>query len=229
MRPHTFPGIFLGSTGNHQGTHKVFDINMGVVEKPHTITPLLLPDRVIKVVKEWGRPHQKEDKAKSLEFLNQKRQQYDWNNNDLEDAEGLVKSDISHPNIHAKFTGIDLESEQPHHHHIVKIIDNSKDQHVYATQHNASLDDLPYKTGRVSTAFDKADAFKYPDANPDPFQELDTPPTLLVPPVLMMDDNGKNPINDKEAATIEAVVLGSTTVDGLHCSTQVPLPPWIMK
>ncbi len=34
MHPRTFPGVFLGPTGNHQGTHKVFDINMGVVENP---------------------------------------------------------------------------------------------------------------------------------------------------------------------------------------------------
>jgi hypothetical protein len=29
-----FPGIFLGPTGNCQGTHKVFDINMVVVKNP---------------------------------------------------------------------------------------------------------------------------------------------------------------------------------------------------
>ncbi len=81
-----------------------------------------MPDRVIKVVKDWGRLHQKEDKAKSLKFLNQEQQQYDWENNNLEDAKGLVKSDIAHPNIPAKFSGIDLESEQPHHHHVIEII-----------------------------------------------------------------------------------------------------------
>ena len=30
----TLPGIFFGPTGNHQGTHKVFDINTGVVKNP---------------------------------------------------------------------------------------------------------------------------------------------------------------------------------------------------
>ncbi len=39
MRPRTFPGIFLSPTGNRQGTHKVFDINTGIVKKPRTITP----------------------------------------------------------------------------------------------------------------------------------------------------------------------------------------------
>jgi hypothetical protein len=51
----TFPGIFLGPTGNRQGTHKVFGINTGVVRKPRIITPLPMPDWVITVVKDWGR------------------------------------------------------------------------------------------------------------------------------------------------------------------------------
>jgi hypothetical protein len=63
MHPQTFPGIFLGLTGNRQGTHKVFDINTGVVKKPRTITPLPMPDRVIAIIKDWGQCHQKEDKA----------------------------------------------------------------------------------------------------------------------------------------------------------------------
>ncbi len=51
MHPCTFPGIFLGPTGNCQGTHKVFDMNTGVVKKTHTITPLPMPDKVIKSLK----------------------------------------------------------------------------------------------------------------------------------------------------------------------------------
>jgi hypothetical protein len=78
MRLCTFPGMFLGPTGKCQGTHKVFDINTGVVKKPRSITPLPMPNRVIKIVDDWGRHHQQEDKAKSLEFLNRKQLQYDW-------------------------------------------------------------------------------------------------------------------------------------------------------
>jgi hypothetical protein len=162
MHASTFPGIFLGPNGNHQGTHKVFDINAGVAKKLHTITPLLMLDRVIKVVKDWGRCHQKEDKAKSLEFLNHKCQQYNWENDNLQDAKGLVESDITHPDIPAKVPSVNLESEQPHHHHIVEIIDNSKDKCIYAGLRNAILNDLFHKTAGVSTAVDKVDAFKFP-------------------------------------------------------------------
>jgi hypothetical protein len=54
MRSCTFSAIFLGPTGNRQGTHKVFDINTGGVKKPHINTPLPMPDWVIAVVKDWG-------------------------------------------------------------------------------------------------------------------------------------------------------------------------------
>ncbi len=66
------PGIFLGPTGNCQGTHKVFDINTGAIKKTRLITPLPMPDRVIKIIDNWGRRHQQEDKARTLEFLNSK-------------------------------------------------------------------------------------------------------------------------------------------------------------
>jgi hypothetical protein len=52
MRPRTFLGIFLGLTGKRQGTNKVFDINTGVVKKPHTFTPHPMPDRVIAVIED---------------------------------------------------------------------------------------------------------------------------------------------------------------------------------
>ncbi len=90
MRLCMFPGIFFGPTDNCQGTPKVFNINMSVAKKKRTITPLPMPDRVIKVVKDWGRHYQKEDKAKTLKFLKQKWQQHNWDNNDLEDDKGLV-------------------------------------------------------------------------------------------------------------------------------------------
>jgi hypothetical protein len=98
MHPRTFPGIFLSPTGNHQGTHKVFDINTGVVKKPCTVTLLPMPDRVVKVVNDWGCRHAKEGITHSLTFLNRKKELYDWDNDNLQDNEGLIKPD-NHPDI----------------------------------------------------------------------------------------------------------------------------------
>jgi hypothetical protein len=77
MRLCTFPGIFLGPTGNRQGTHKVFDINTGMVKKPQTVALLPMPNRIISVVNNWGKCHTKEDAKHSLVFLNRKKQLYD--------------------------------------------------------------------------------------------------------------------------------------------------------
>ena len=70
-------------------------------------------------------------------------QQYNWDNNNLKDDKGLVKSDIAHPDLPDEFPGIDLKSEQPHHHQAVEVIEESDDEQLYAAQRNASLDDLP--------------------------------------------------------------------------------------
>jgi hypothetical protein len=63
----------------------------------------------------------------------------------LKHDEGLIKSDIAHPDIPAEFPGIDLESEQPHHHQAVKVIKQRNNERIYAEQQNASLDNLPRK------------------------------------------------------------------------------------
>jgi hypothetical protein len=37
-----------------------------------------------------------------------KKKLYDWDNDNLKDNEGLVESDIAHPDLPAKFPGINL-------------------------------------------------------------------------------------------------------------------------
>jgi hypothetical protein len=217
MRPRMFPGIFLGPTGNCQGIHKVFDINTGVVMKPCTITPLPMPDRVIVVIEDRGRCHQKEDKANTLKFLNQKQQQYDWDNDDLKYDEGLIEPDIAHPDIPAEFPGIDLESEHPHHHQVIEVIEESKNEHIYAAQCNASLDDLPHKPTGVSTVVDKIEVDNWANLpeEDDIYHDLPTQPTIVVPPTPILDEDmdDDNSVNAK-AAKLEEKILGLTTIDG---------------
>jgi hypothetical protein len=108
-----------------------------------------MPDRVIAVVKDWGQRHQKEDKKQALTFLNRKKKLYNWDNDNLKDDKGLVESDIAHPDLPAEFPGINLKSEQPHHHQVVEVIEESNDERIYTAQRNASLDDLPCRTTGV--------------------------------------------------------------------------------
>ncbi len=228
MLSRTFPGIFLGPTGNRQGTHKVFNINTGVVKKTRIITPLPMPDRVIAMVEDWGRRHQKEDKKQALTFLNWKKKLYDWDNDNLKDDKGLVESDIAHPDLPTKFPGINLESEQPHHHQVVEVIEESANKHIYAVQCNVSLDDLPCRTTGVSTAVDEVqlDHWANPPDKNNLYHDIPMHPTLVVPPIPIHmtniddDDNATdNKTIDAEAAEMEEAVLGSTTIDGRRRST----------
>jgi hypothetical protein len=67
----------------------------------------------------------------SLVFLNCKKQLYDWDNDNLQDNKSLVNPDPdSHPGIPAKFPSINLESEQPCHHHVVEVIKASNKEWI---------------------------------------------------------------------------------------------------
>ncbi len=46
-----------------------------------------MPHNVIKVVNTWGIRYQKEEKVNKLEFLNRKKFQFDWDNDELEEME----------------------------------------------------------------------------------------------------------------------------------------------
>jgi hypothetical protein len=116
-------------------------------------------DRVIKVVNDWGCHHAKEDITHSLTFLNCKKELYDWDNDGLQDDKGLIKPDnhpdISHPKLPAKFPGVDIESKQPHQHHIVEVLEASNNEGINAAIRNALLEDLPHQTTGVLMAVDK--------------------------------------------------------------------------
>ena len=50
MQNRTFPGIYLGPTGNMQNTVKVLDLNAGKVKKPTGFPEVPIPDSVVKIV-----------------------------------------------------------------------------------------------------------------------------------------------------------------------------------
>ncbi len=83
--------MYLGPTGNIQGTNKVFDLKTGTVKKVRTVKSFPLPTRVIDLVNTWGLRYQKEEKKDKLEFLNCQKLKYDWDNDELEYTEGIVE------------------------------------------------------------------------------------------------------------------------------------------
>ncbi len=138
---------------------------------------------------------------------------------------------MSHPNILAKFPGINIGSEQHQPHHVVEVIKESEDECINAACRNSSLDNLPRtnNTG-VSTVVDKIELTpnvwpKDPSAT-NLYNNIPTPPTIIVPPIPEPADKDKedDTIDNNEAAEIEEAVLGSTIIDGHRCSTRQPQP-----
>eukprot|EP00957_Ditylum_brightwellii_P138038 10523657-Ditylum_brightwellii.AAC.1 len=81
---------------------KVFDLVTGTVKKPRSVTVLPLPDCFISQVNAWGKKYQEEEEKNKLEFLNCKELQYDWDNDKLEESEGLIE-ELSHPDLPTQF------------------------------------------------------------------------------------------------------------------------------
>ena len=93
-----YTAIYPGCSGIRNGTLVVFDLETGAVKNPHKFTVLPMSDTIVQKVTAWGRKFQKENLKNKIEFLNRNREWFDWDNDDLEDAdEGLVEGEVPRP------------------------------------------------------------------------------------------------------------------------------------
>ena len=70
MKERTYDSLYLGPTGDIQGTFKAFDVKTGRVKNNRKFTRVPMPDSVVKLVNNWVKRSQKEHQKKKLEFLN---------------------------------------------------------------------------------------------------------------------------------------------------------------
>ena len=110
MASRTYRGLYLGNTFNIQGTHKVFDMKTGRVKKTRTVQQLPMPDSFIADVNKWGLRGKHDRAARKLEFLNRRKEKFDWDNDDMEDV-GIVENEMIYPNIPAEFPGLLFDRE----------------------------------------------------------------------------------------------------------------------
>ncbi len=118
----------------------------------------------------------------------------------------------------------------------MEVIKESEDERINAACRNASLNNLPRtnNTG-VSTAVDKIklspNALSEDALATNLYNNFPTPPSIIVPPAPEPagEDKEDDMIDDNKAAEIEEAVLGSTIIDGRHCSTQQPQPTGVTK
>jgi hypothetical protein len=73
MNGRTFQGLYVGPTGNLQGTVKYLDLVTGYVKKVKNFTEVPMPDSAIDLVNKWGKRYQKEKKYDMTKYLNRSK------------------------------------------------------------------------------------------------------------------------------------------------------------
>ena len=87
---------------------------MGKVIVRRTVKVLPMPERILKLAKKWGKSSRSQQYGNKLEFLDRKKARFDWDNEDIEEDEGLVEPDpnlTTHPGILAEIPGVMTESD----------------------------------------------------------------------------------------------------------------------
>ena len=73
-----------------------------------------MPDRVVKLVNEWGHKSNKANYGDTLKFQNRNKNKFDWGNNELEEDEGLIEDehkDNPYPSLPAEIPGVELDQD----------------------------------------------------------------------------------------------------------------------
>ena len=100
MADWTHSCLALGLSGNLQGSIKCFDLIMCKVILCWTIKGLPMPERILKLANHWEKSSWSQQYGNTLEFLGRKKAKFDWDNEDIEEDEGLVEPDPN-PTTHA--------------------------------------------------------------------------------------------------------------------------------
>ena len=78
MTGRTHPCISLGPSGNWKDSQICFDLETGKVVLRPTIARFPMPDRVIKVINDWGKSQKTVGFKNKLELWNHMKNKYDW-------------------------------------------------------------------------------------------------------------------------------------------------------
>ena len=80
MESRKHKSIFLGTTGNIQGSLFVFELNTGRILKMRNVTVRPVPYCIIKKFDSWGRHAQNLNSTTDLKFINITKNKYNWYN-----------------------------------------------------------------------------------------------------------------------------------------------------
>ena len=80
-----------------------------------TIKVLPMPEMLLRLANRWGKSSRSEQYGNKLEFLDRHKEKFDWDNEDIEDKEGLVEPDPdqdTHPGLLAEIPGVIMETDR---------------------------------------------------------------------------------------------------------------------
>ena len=92
--------ITLGPSENRQESINCFDLNTGIVVLCRTLNQMIWPERLPRKANEWGKKSKKTILKGQINFLNQNRDTFDWDNDYLTEIEmanrepNLVQPDL---------------------------------------------------------------------------------------------------------------------------------------
>ena len=138
MKSRSQGAIYLGPTGNLQGTYKFFSLATGKILKRRKFTQLPMPDSVVCKVEKWGqRAMQPEEE---FVFSNRNREPFPWN--EMVDNETLIVAEqASFPAMPAEMPGVELERNQPT--TALETPENDEQLTADRAARNANLNDEP--------------------------------------------------------------------------------------
>jgi len=115
MQDRATEAIYLGPTGNHQGTCKFLSLKTKKIIKRRKFDVIPTPDSVIKKINSWGRRDQATGR---LVFRDRNNNPYDWEEeHDILIEDNAIEQEepepAPYPDIPAEIPGVELERDQP--------------------------------------------------------------------------------------------------------------------
>jgi hypothetical protein len=104
--------IYLGPSGNRQGSHNCFSLDTGRVVVRRSAKQMPWPDRLLKIANSWGKKGKHAIQRGHLKFLNRNGEKFDWENDDLANLEtNRTEDKLVHPDFIAEIPGIETEAD----------------------------------------------------------------------------------------------------------------------
>jgi hypothetical protein len=122
--------------------------------------------------------------------------------------------------------------EQPCHHHVVEVIEASKDKRIYTAACNTSLDNLPLNTPRVMTTVNEIeidDWMKIMQGCEDSYHNLPIHQNIILPLALKDTTESTDETTNTVTPVTDDNTLGSIQINGQYQSAQTLAPRRLTK